>query len=247
MAQRQDSWALYSLHFMSQVASRRRLRLATCDLRRTVKQNWAETNFVKEDVEERILCTRPFVHDRLFTKEAAMNLRRALWIVIPLLSVLVLAGGGALVWLLLRAGHEPVRLVVVGPDTRVRVVEDGGGERVLAGDANTASYGFPAPAPDGRRLAYVVADANGAAIVVVELGSGERKELYRSRTGDPIDLAWSPDGKELVFLLDVGRTVHIVPADGSESERLIATGPRSFFAWSPDSTTLLLHLGGHRL
>ena len=30
----------------SQVASRRRLRLATCDLRRTVKQNWAETNLV---------------------------------------------------------------------------------------------------------------------------------------------------------------------------------------------------------
>jgi len=176
-----------------------------------------------------------------------MTARRLLWIVIPLLLVFVLVGGGLVVWLLVQGQHAPVQLVVLGPDTKVRLLADGGAERVLASDASTTSYGYPTPAPDQRQLAYVAVDANGAAIVKVDIAGGERKELYRSQDNVPIDLAWSPDSKYLVFLLDGGRTIHIVPADGSNTEQLIATGPPSFFAWSPDSARLLMHLGGHSI
>lgn len=173
-----------------------------------------------------------------------MPIRRILWIMIPLLLLVVIAGGGALAWLVFQERAEPIRLLILGSDTTVRLL-DGDVQRVIASDAETEGYGFPAPSPDGRRLAYVANDTNGMAIVQIELSSGARTELYRSRAAIPIDLAWSPDGRYLSFLLDGGRTVHIVASDGSQPAQLVANGPPSYFAWSPDSMTLLLHLGGH--
>jgi len=118
---------------------------------------------------------------------------------------------------------------------------------VLADDARTDGYSFPAISPDGRRLAYVIADKGGAAIVVFDVASGRRKELYRSRANVPIDLAWSPDAKYLVFLIGSTLTAQIVPSDGSKPAQLISARSPSFFAWSPNSETLLLHLGGHTI
>src|ERR687887_1407338 len=129
-----------------------------------------------------------------------MTTRRLLWLVIPLLLAVVLVGGGLLTWLLLRDQSTPIRLVAVGPDTQLRLI-DQDGERILASDSSNAenlNFAFPAPSPDGRRLAYVAMDANGAAIFHLDLTTGERKELYRSRENLPFDLAWSPDGKYLV-------------------------------------------------
>src|SRR5215216_5155010 len=178
-------------------------------------------------------------------KEFAMTARRVLWIIIPMLLLVVLAGGGALAWLLLRSPSQTARLVVLGPSKQVRLLDARGTEQVLAENAKTDGFSFPATAPDRRRLAYVVEDERGAAIVLLDVVSGDRKELYRSRESVPIDLAWSPDGKYIVFLAGEQLTAQIVPADGSQPAHLIAAGAPSFFAWSPDSGTLLLHLGGH--
>jgi dipeptidyl aminopeptidase/acylaminoacyl peptidase len=178
-----------------------------------------------------------------------MTVRRLLWVAIPLLLLIVLVGAAGLAWLVLRARTPPIRLVAVGPDTSVRLLGDSG-ERLLASDANNAgelSYAFPTPAPDGRRLAYVAMDASGAAIVHLDLASGERRELYRSSENVPFDLAWSPDGKYLVFLAGSPLGVQIVPGDGSKPARTVTTGQPAYFAWSPDGSVLLLHMGGHRL
>jgi TolB protein len=176
-----------------------------------------------------------------------MTIRRVLWVAIPLLLVTVLVGGGALAWVLLRGGGSasPVRLVVVGADTNVRLLDDDGTERLIAGDAKTGDYSFPATSPDGGRVAYVSANDAGSAIMVFDVDSGERNELYRSRENVPIDLAWSPDGRHIVFLIGSNLTAQIVPADGSRPAHLVAAGSPSFFAWSPDSEKLLLHVGGH--
>jgi TolB protein len=58
-------------------------------------------------------------------------------------------------------------------------------------------------------------------------------------------MAWSPDGKYLVFLAGSPLTLHIVPADGSKAAQAVATGQPSFFAWSADSARLLMHISGH--
>src|SRR5689334_3439787 len=103
-----------------------------------------------------------------------MTIRRILWIAIPLLLVVVLAGAGGVGWYLLRGIVAPIRLVAVGPDKTVRLL-DQDGERVLASDANdadTLNFAYPAPAPDGRRLAFVTVDDNGAAIQHLDLASG---------------------------------------------------------------------------
>lgn len=177
-----------------------------------------------------------------------MTARRMLWIVISLLLVVVIAGAGALGWLVLRRSSAgPLRLVVMSDDSKVRLVEENGAEIVLAENALTQGYSFPATSPDGRRLAYVISEGDSAAIMLYDLASGQRTELYRSQANVPIDLAWSPDGKYIVFLLGRNLTAQIVPADGSAPAQLIAAGSPSYFAWSPDSATLLLHIGGHTL
>jgi len=187
-----------------------------------------------------------YVYGACIRKEIAMTIRRILWIAIPLLLIVVLAGGGALTWLMLkRSSAEPVWLVVISDDNRVRLVGENGAERVLAENALTQGYSFPATAPDGRRIAYVASENDQSAIMLYDLISGERKEIYRSQANVPIDLAWSPDGKYIVFLVGRTLTAQIVPTDGSKPAQLIAAGSPSFFAWSPDSATLLLHLGGH--
>jgi TolB protein len=178
-----------------------------------------------------------------------MIVRRLLWVVIALLLVAVLAGAGGLAWLLLRDRTPPIRLVAVGPNTQIRLI-GGGDERVLvsdAGDASELNFAFPAPSPDGQRLAYVTKDANGRAIMRLDLATGERRELYRSREDLPYDMAWSPDGKYLVFLVASSRSLslQLVPADGSQPAQSIVTGNPSYFVWSPDSAALLIHLSGH--
>jgi TolB protein len=177
-----------------------------------------------------------------------MTIRRLLWITIPLLLLVVLAGGGGVTWYLLRRAAAPIRLVAIGPDKTVRLL-DQDGERVLASDANdadTLNFAYPAPAPDGRRLAYVTVDENGAAVQHLDLASGERKELYRSKEKFPYALAWSPDSKYIVFLAGGNPlTLQIVPADGSKAAQTVATGQPSYFAWRSDSLMLLMHVGGH--
>jgi TolB protein len=175
-----------------------------------------------------------------------MTIRRILWVAIPLLLIVVLAGGGALAWfVLVGRSAAPVSLVVISDDNRVRLVGDDGAERVLAENALTEGYSFPATSPEGRRIAYVASENNQSAIMLYDLASGKRTEIYHSQANVPIDLAWSPDGKYIVFLIGDKLTAQIVPADGSKPAQLIAAGSPSFFAWSPDSATLLLHLGGH--
>ena len=81
-----------------------------------------------------------------------MTVRRLIWIVIPLLLVVVLLGGGALAWVLLRGTVGPARLVVMSDDT-VRLIDDAGAEQLLAENALTSGYSFPAVSPDGRQVA----------------------------------------------------------------------------------------------
>jgi Tol biopolymer transport system component len=178
-----------------------------------------------------------------------MMVRRLLWVVIALLLVAVLVGVGGAAWLLLRDRTVPIRLVAVGPNTQMRLIGEGN-DRVLASDASDANelnFAFPAPSPDGRRLAYVTQGASDRAITQLDLATGERRELYRSHNDAPFDLAWSPDGKYLVFLVSHGQSLslELVPADGSQPAQSIVTGNPSYFVWSPDSATLLVHLSGH--
>jgi Tol biopolymer transport system component len=120
---------------------------------------------------------------------------------------------------------------------------DGGGERRLpVGVSGTVDW-----SPDGHRLAVtddgrlLVVDADGGRTeVVVDAGDG--------RVSDP---HWSPDAREIVFVLartGVRGDVYAVGADGTGRRRLTQLAPNAGVpdspVWSPDGRRIAFLLPG---
>lgn len=180
-----------------------------------------------------------------------MSTRRILVALIALLSIVVFVGGmsvAGLAYLRFTAQPRAPELLVVDADRRLRLLAGNGSERTLAEDVSPDLFRYPSPAPDGERVAYISQDDDGVALASLHLRTGERTELYRSRENPPLYLTWSPDSSRISFLSnrrEGGLGVHIVPADGSAEHDLIGTSAgSSYFAWQPDSSALLLHIGG---
>jgi len=77
---------------------------------------------------------------------------------------------------------------------------DGGNHRPLV--SGTLGASSPRWSPEGGRLAYVQATANGTGIFVRWQDSGQTA-LVSNLQQSPADLAWSPDGRWLAFVMPV--------------------------------------------
>ena len=104
----------------------------------------------------------------------------------------------------------------------------------------------PRWSPDGKRIAYVVTEADletstydSDVWIIGADGTGGRRLTYASGTDN--HPRWSPDGKRIAFLSDRdGRTtIHIMPVDGGEATRLFES-PTALrdFEWSPDGSAI---------
>ena len=80
------------------------------------------------------------------------------------------------------------------------VDRDGGNHRPLAG--GSASQASPRWSPDGKRLAFVSADDDGAQIHMHWLAQGVTARVTNLLDA-PSGLAWSPDGRQLAFVMRV--------------------------------------------
>lgn len=102
--------------------------------------------------------------------------------------------------------------------------------------------------PDGKRIAFSVAEPDRENIFTMPLEGGPVKQVtfMEAINSDPV---WSPDGRRLAFGSEQGgvRTVWTVSADGGDLQQFSETrlGPRETFAlaWSPVNEILYLRPG----
>lgn len=142
-------------------------------------------------------------------------------------------------------------IVIQQTDGNLVLSDEQGQTRPLTTDADgqRLSYLFPTPAPDGRGVAAVAvqhAAASASAQLIVVGLDGQRTTLFDQPDRSPFYLSWSPDGAKIAFLTGTtdGMTLHAALSNGQEQARQIAPGQPSYFAWSPNSERLLLHIGG---
>jgi dipeptidyl aminopeptidase/acylaminoacyl peptidase len=112
--------------------------------------------------------------------------------------------------------------------------------------ATMPSISAPQFSPDGKRIAYVVTQAdlgrsayNSDIWIINADGTGNR-QLTRA-AGTDNDPQWSPDGKRIAFVSDRdGRaSIYLISPDGGEAEQLVDVPTRvEDFEWSPDGSRI---------
>jgi serine/threonine-protein kinase len=103
------------------------------------------------------------------------------------------------------------------------------------------SYGYPSVSPDGRRMAFSIAESGNTDIWVEDL---DRGSLTRLTSDAAIELrpTWTPDGDRVTFGSNRAgwMDLHWTKSDGSEPEKALLTAPlaQQPTSWSPDGRHL---------
>lgn len=122
-------------------------------------------------------------------------------------------------------------------DTDIYVMNADGSERTRLTDSELMEDG-PVWSPDGKKIAFVRGEGDLATGILLESSDtyvmnadGTALTKLADDTGGSI--AWSPDGKQMVF--SPGGDIYVMNADGTDRTRLVANiGASSSFDWSPD-------------
>ncbi len=146
------------------------------------------------------------------------------------------------------------RIAYVDANLNIQVTDWTGAQRVaLTKDAaadNSNVHVFPTWSPDGRFLAFVTVTGDQgqrqAMLQVAPLVGGEPATIYSSASDFPFFVYWTPDSQQVGFLTQNDREMRLMIGSptGKEASRNLETGAPLYWAWSPDSRTILLHAGG---
>ena len=88
--------------------------------------------------------------------------------------------------------------------------------------ATPADEWSPRFSPDGRQVAYAVRDSGSPGILVVEVATGQVRRVASDGLAPLGVIAWMPNGREVVFPLDLGRHYAIVDIASGGADTLVA-------------------------
>ncbi|MDE3087795.1 MAG: PD40 domain-containing protein [Chloroflexota bacterium] len=153
------------------------------------------------------------------------------------------------------AGGSVDRIAYVDSSDNVQVVDARGEHHVaLTSDAtatNTLAYLFPTWSPDSHHVAFVRVDSSDAvheaALYVALPSGGNPVTVFKSTLQIPFYLYWSPDSQWIGFLAQTENEMALMlgRADGKSQARQLQAGAPLYWGWSPDSRSLLMHVGGN--
>lgn len=148
------------------------------------------------------------------------------------------------------------RIVFVGNDFNIYVADpSNGATTALTQDGGTDhAYNFPTWAPDNHRLAFVgYTFANGnpteGALYTVSPSGENLTPVYKTTENFPFYLYWSPDSQFVSFLANKDSqniALNIAHTDQPDSKKEVDTGSPFYWAWAPDGSKMITHVGGAR-
>jgi len=97
---------------------------------------------------------------------------------------------------------------------------------------------YPAPSPDGRRIALSLPNGERSELAVTDLTGTD--QMFFGVNG--LMPAWSPDGLQLSYLVQQAERseIYISRWDGAEQRKVFEWAATPSFTWSPDSQYLLI-------
>lgn len=127
---------------------------------------------------------------------------------------------------------------------------DGSEERQLSEDGSF--FRFPAWSPTNNDIAVIGFSEEGSGVFVFnDSEAAENRSIYENETNSPIYLYWHPQGEQVSFITpsedEGGLALHLVAADGSGDDAILATGQPFYWQWLKNNRQALIHAGGDRL
>jgi TolB protein len=139
------------------------------------------------------------------------------------------------------------RLAVIA-DNKIYTIDPDGSDRIDLVHSGRVPTSAVIWSHDGQRLIFAASERNQSRVNSSLVDGQEMRVLYESDLDhEPFYLYGSPDDRHVAFLAPdplEGMQLHLVETDQLDSARSVVSGQPNYASWSPDSHSLLMHVGG---
>jgi TolB protein len=138
-------------------------------------------------------------------------------------------------------------LAVIDEDRIYTIAPDGSDQLEIKHNGSVPTAGL-IWSRDGNRLIFVETERNASRLISAQPAGTAAVVLFETdRLSAPFYLNGSPDDRSVAFLIPSARAameLQVAQTDRPNSARLALTGQPNYSSWSPDSRSLLAHIGG---
>ena len=139
------------------------------------------------------------------------------------------------------------RLAVIAGD-QIYTIDPDGAQRVDLAHNGSVPIAAVIWSHDGQRLIFVESERAQTRVNAARPDGQDGRVLYEAeRVREPFYLYGSPDDQHVAFLapgVTGAMQLHIAETDQPNSAQAAVSGQPNYASWSPDSQSLLVHIGG---